>query len=350
MFLKRRLNLQQFGGPMLNPEGGGGAPAGGDPAPAPAAAPPAGGGDPGIPEPVNPLLAGLQGGEPPAQPPGAGQPPAAPPAQPPVELDFGGRKVTPNDPNSLQQLHGDWQELNRTYQSQLQANQQLQQQMLQLMQAQAQPAQPPQPAQPQPPSPEKLKEINDKYWEMAYENKVEADAWLQQQPEYQQQMSSQFQSQVEAYVQKHVMPLVQPIVQEREYSQQANQLSQKYPDFVQHVPQIRQLFQQNPALADMPGGMEYAYLAAKGMTAQSQPAPTPEQMLQDPNFIQQILGNEQIRNQMISQYVTNRSDTNQQIPPVMGNQPGGSPPAMPPEEPKSWRDATKAFLSSMGTR
>lgn len=285
---------------------------------------------PATPEPVNPLLDESFGAEPPAQP--------DLPVQPTVEeLDFAGRKVPVVDP-VIRDLHRDYSELQRTFQEtnqnakQLQEQNQMFQQMIQFFQQQQQApqqAQPPAPAEPALPSPED----NEQFMNQWYDSPIATVQEL-------------IQRQVQQLVESQVKPVIEPIQRERQYSQEIQQLSQRHADFQQHLPVMQQLVQQNPQLAEQ--GLETVYWVARGQQAQAQPTYTPEQMLNDPQFRQQLLGNEGLRNEIVSTYMQQRQQTNQQVPPVMGNQPGGSPPAMPEQRPKSIREASKMFSKYLG--
>lgn len=289
----------------------------------------------------NPLLAG---NEPAPSDPGQQQQ-----QQPPVEeLDFGGRKLQANDP-ALRALHGDWQELNRTFQAerqrtqlleqQLQMFQQMQQQQQQLMQQQQV-----QTPKPQGPTPEQIEEAKTQYMEKFYEDPIAAERWKMNNPVF----KSLMEESMRPYIEQAVKPYVdqfQQFQQQQQMQQQVNALTQKYSDFQQHVPKMQEILQQNPALANVPNAMEQVYFMARGASVQA----SPEQLLSDPNFLQQhVLNNEQIRQQIVNSYLQNKQQTNQQVPPVMGNQPGGAAPATPPTSPKSIAEAGKAFRAFLG--
>lgn len=255
-------------------------------------------------------------------------------SQPEVEeLDFGGRKVKAVDP-AIKELHNDWSELNRTLQQknqQLQEMQQRLQQYEQMVQAFQQFQQPLVQQQPPQPSPEELERMKEEFLNKFYENPLEA-----------------LNEYVQRVINEQVKPVIEPIQRERQWQEQAQQLMQKYSDFQTYVPQMQQIVEQNPGLAELPNALEVLYLMAKGMTAQ--PQPTPEQLLSDPQFRQKILQDESIRNEVLKQYMQSKQQTNQQTPPVMGRQPGGTAPAAPEEQPKTLRDGTRAFLRWLGAR
>jgi hypothetical protein len=110
-------------------------------------------------------------------------------------------------------------------------------------------------------------------------------------------------------------------------------------DVIRQMPQLEQL------------GAEAVYQAAKAFTPAQQAAPvqsSPESLLADPNFVSQILQNEQITQQVVNQYLQTRQQTNNAVPNVMANQPGGSIPQTPQEKPKSLRDGTKLLQNFLG--
>lgn len=275
----------------------------------------------GMEEAKNPLLS--EEGEPQEEKPLEGKPDEPQEQQQPEELDFGGRKVPVTDP-TLKELHGDWTELNRSYQ---QTNQRLQD----------------------------LERQNQQYQQMfeAYQQQTPKETEEDKQRKNEELMNRFYEDpsgvlddlvnqRVNDIVKNQIAPQIEPIQQERQVQQQIQQVTQKYNDFQQYVPKIQEVLSQNPKLAEVENGLEYAYLAAKGMSA---PSYSPDQLLNDPNVKQQILANEEIRNQIISDYTRQLQDKNGSAPTVMGGQPGGQPAAPPEEEPKTWRDATKQFMA-----
>lgn len=328
-----RVNLQQFGGPMLNIDGGGGS-GGGEPvgAPAPDATPAAAPSYPGfggVPSQVpNPLL----GGE------GV---PAAQPTTAEEVLDFGGRKVPVVDP-ALRELHGDWQELNRSYTQTRQQQQAMEQQMAQMQQMlqysqtimQQQATQPQQVPQPEPePAFDK-----EQFFENFYEDPEKAFSQLNQslQQQFDQKLST---------IEQRFSQYVEPMVAERQYAEQLNAMSQKFPDFGEVSSTMSELLQARPELLQS-NDLETIYFLAKGL--QSKPAPTAEQLLQTPEYRQKILADENIRNEFFRTYMNQKQQTNQQTPPVMGNGVGGLAPTTPPNAPKTLSEASKMFRQFLG--
>lgn len=313
----------------------GGGDSGGDLGGAPAPATPSVASAPPVQQGTNPLLDDLFG-QPPAEPqaPMLGEePPAAPTVE---ELDFAGRKVPVVDP-VIREIHKDYSNLAKTYQEtnqsvrQLQEQNQMYQQMIQYFQQQGQqPQQAQAPAEPPAPSPED----NEQFMSQWYDSPISTVQQL-------------IERQVQSLVESQVKPIIEPIQRERQYSQELQQLASKHSDFQEHLPVMQQIVQSNPNLASQ--GLETVYWVAKGQNVQpQQPTYTPDQLLQDPQFRQQLLGDEKLRNEIVSSYMQQRQQTNQQVPPVMGNQPGGSPPAMPDEKPKTIREASKMFSRYLG--
>jgi hypothetical protein len=281
---------------------------------------------PPVPSIDNPLLAGNE--------------PAAPtnpePTPQPIEkLNFGGREIDPTDPNALNVVHQDYSNLNRTY---TQTSQELAQarQMLDhyqtLVQTQQQVQQPVQPAQPQF-TQEDRQAFSEKYQELLYEDPIEAELYKLNSPVYQHFTK-------DAYGNNFVKPHIEPIQQYTQEQQTAQQWStvvqsvqSKYPDLEQYNDQIIQAYQDNPRLT--PDELENVYFQVKG---RAQASFTPESLLQDPNFVQQhILSNEQIRNQVLSQYAQNKQQN--QPPVVMGTNVGGQMQTLGEVKPKSIKEA-----------
>jgi len=192
-----------------------------------------------------------------------------------------------------------------------------------------------QPQQPPQPTPEEIAKYNEQFMEQFYENPIEALG----------QMMSQMVNQA---IQQNVNPMLQPIMQQFEqqqkveqYSRQIEECRQKYQDFDTMLPAMQNLIQEKQEFFDkLPEGeaMEVAYHMAK-----SQQLKPPEQLLQDPNFLQQVMQNETVKNSILKNYAQGVKQN--QPPVVIGNQPAAVPPAAPPTEIKSTSDAKKAALS-----
>lgn len=304
-------------------EGGGGTPASEPAATAPAV--PAGG--PPTPTIANPLLQDIPGQA------------AATPQAPAVEtLNFGGREVEMVHP-VLRDLHRDYSELNRTFtqtsqQAKLLETQNAQlQQMLQTVMPLVQ-QQTPQAQEPEGPTPEDIEAQKEAFLERFYDDPIAAV----------EQRAKQI---VEQMLLSEVRPVIEPIRQQQNFQEQVSNLSQKYPDFKDTVPQMQSLLQAAPHL-EQTLSMEQVYLTAKSVmmpNAQTPAAPTTEtaadplaaakaQLLTDATFKQQIF------NEMLTQH----QQQNAQIPQVMGNQAGGATPTIPQSKPKTLREGSKAAL------
>lgn len=251
------------------------------------------------------------------------------------EFDFGGRKVRPDDPESIKGVYQDWQQQQQYIQQLQQQNKQFQQ-MMDMMQQQG--TNQPQQQEQQGPSQERLQAIHEEYMDKMYDNVFEAQKWLHAQPEYQEFLKQQITPIVEPYV--------QPLEQERQYNQQIQKMQQQYSDFDSLIPQMQQILEERPDIGNRDDALETVYWMAKGQTAAQQPSP--EQLLSDPNFQQQILTNEQIRNQILQQYATQKQQTNQNIPPVMGRNPSGQSPAYREQAPRTLAEGSRAFRRSLG--
>lgn len=259
--------------------------------------------------------------------------PAQQGATPTVEqLDFAGRKVPVTDP-IIKDIHKDYSHLQKTFQEtnqtvkSLQEQNQVYMQMIQQFQSQQAPAAP---QQPQGPTAEEMESFSQEYMDKFYENPVEANKMLFESP-YMQDVINQ-------RVQNAVNQVLGPMQQKEQFNNEVQSMSQKYPDFNSHIDAMQAVIDQNPKLAEL--GLETVYMVAKGQNTR----PTNvESLLQDPAFKQSLMGNEQFKNEVINAYMQSRSQSNQQIPPVMGNQPGGSTPTIPEQKPKSIGEASKMF-------
>ena len=139
-----------------------------------------------------------------------------------------------------------------------------------------------------------------------------------------------------------------PIVQQHQYQQQVNgfqeQIAQftqdaQHADFFDLQPQMQQVIQKyGDSVVSLPNAVEVLYTMAKGMTEPPPAPPTPEQMLQEPEYRQKILSDQSLRNEILKGYV---EQVKQGQPPVtIGSQPGGAQVATPSEKPRSVREAS----------
>lgn len=260
--------------------------------------------------------------------------PTATPAQPqPQVFDFAGRKVEVADPAvaaTLKDLHKDYTALTSTYQSTNQrvkeletANQTYMNLLQQHTQTQATNDTPEQTG----PSPEDMEQIKADFMDKFYDNPLSAIEGL-----------------LENMFQTKVQPIIEPITQERQWNEQMKELSGKYEDFSNMIGPMRQLLDDMPDLAQH--GLDAVYQLAKRATPPPQPGP--EQLLNDPQFVQQMMQNPDIQKQFLSQYVQEKQGSQQQAPTLMGGQPGGQAPFSSENRPTDIKGASKAFKSFLG--
>lgn len=256
------------------------------------------------------------------------------------EFDFGGRKVRMDDPESIKGAFDDFQEAQRTLQ-QLQQQNKTYEQMVQMMQQQGQ-----QPGQPQADqnqnqqpqlSEEEIAQRNEKILEKFYDNPYEA-------------LQEMAQEQARNIFEQEYKPQLDPIRQEHKWQSELQNLAGQHEDFENYVPQMQEIVENNDRIRDLIDqdaiGLEEVYHMAKGQSAATQPSP--EQMLNDPNFQQQIMQNENIRNQILNNHMQQKQKQVNDTPTVMGNQPGGGSPKLPPQSPKTLNEASRLFRKSLG--
>lgn len=142
--------------------------------------------------------------------------------------------------------------------------------------------------------------------------------------------------------------------EQAQWNYQAQMLARKYPDWQAVRPKMMELLQEQPDLAERPEHLERVYQLARKLTT-----PSPTDLLRDPNFRSAAAESlrqdptflaavkEQLREEIIQEYITGKRAP--ATPPIMGNNAGGSPPAMPPATPKTWADAKRAAMARMMT-
>lgn len=264
------------------------------------------------------------------------------------KLNFGGREVEVTDP-VFHDLHKDYSELTKTYQTtnqekaQLaQEKEQLQQQLDALQQAQSQSQQGQ--AESNIISPERRTQINEEYMERMYEDKMAADEWFENLPEVQAEKQEKLNAMIEAKANELLAPITQEreqLKQQQEFHQQMESMRSTHTDFESMVPEIQKLIDEAPHLADLPNALETMYYMAKGRTSQS--APTPETLLSDPNFQQQALSNPELQKQFLQQYQDKMKQQNQSLPNMMGRNAGTQTPMTAGNAaPRSLKEASAA--------
>ncbi|AZV56074.1 hypothetical protein [Clostridium sp. AWRP] len=141
-----------------------------------------------------------------------------------------------------------------------------------------------------------------------------------------------------------VEPQIQPIQQQMQAQQQQQAWNQAVGDFAQKTPdfdnwkgQMGQVLDANPNLADLariPNGLEIAYNMAKGQNYQD-----PSSMLQNQDFVKQnILSNQDIKNQIIQEYLQGIQQ-GEKAPTVINGQANGSTVVVPEGKPQNMKDA-----------
>lgn len=150
-----------------------------------------------------------------------------------------------------------------------------------------------------------------------------------------------------------VMPLVQSHNQYQAQAEWNSRIEQftsdpSRSDFDSLRPVMAELADKMPELQDRPDAIEALYFMAKGRTQAQQPQ-TPEQLLQDPAFIEKIMQNEAIRNQVIQKHVIDPVKQGQP-PVVMGSQPGGVAPSTPANKATSIKEGSRNLLAWLGNR
>jgi hypothetical protein len=234
-----------------------------------------------------------------------------PAEEPQVELfDFSGRKVSPSDAEALKGLHEDWQNSQRYIQQLQQERQQLMEYQQSLMQQQQPKVEEPQVNE---------EELNEKLMEEFYEN------------------PSQFFSKLKQEALAEVKKEFEPMQKQQRYQREIQEVSTKHQDFNQLVPQIQEVIQQVGEDRAEELGLENLYYMAKGRIQQ----PNPQELFNDVNFVkQQVMSNEQLKNELLKEFMQNRQQSQPKAP-VMGSNQGGTQSYTPQVRPRSIEEATR---------
>lgn len=148
--------------------------------------------------------------------------------------------------------------------------------------------------------------------------------------------------------QSTVQPLLEREAQaqkQAEWQERVDSFAVDHPDLDRWSESMARIIMENPELRDHPKGLELAYHAAKGQHYAEPPDPTI--YLQDQDFVKNnIIGNEEIKNQIIQQYLTELQNGGQPLS-IGQSQAGGSTPMTPPKRPASIEEAGEMALSWM---
>ena len=148
--------------------------------------------------------------------------------------------------------------------------------------------------------------------------------------------------------QSTVQPLLEREAQaqkQAEWQERVDSFAAEHPDLDRWSESMARIIMENPELRDHPKGLELAYHAAKGQHYAEPPDPTI--YLQDQDFVKNnIIGNEEIKNQIIQQYLTELQNGGQPLS-IGQSQAGGSTPMTPPKRPASIEEAGEMALSWM---
>lgn len=148
---------------------------------------------------------------------------------------------------------------------------------------------------------------------------------------------------------KEAQSTVQPLMErdaqaqkQAEWQERVDGFASEHPDLDRWSESMSRVIMENPELRDHPKGLELAYQAAKGQNYAEPPDPTT--YLQDQDFVKNnIIGNEEIKNQIIQEYLTELQNGGQPLS-IGQSQAGGSTPITPPKRPGSIEEAGEMAL------
>jgi hypothetical protein len=264
----------------------------------------------------------------------------APSSDQPQTFNFGGRIVDPNNPDTIAGAHQDFVEAQRYIQQLQQQNQLLQMQLLQMQQMQQQFAQNPQLSaqqqeqQAQEPEFKLFDEDDDTLMEKFYENpKAILENVARKAAEFAREQTL-----------REIQGKIDPIVREREYTNAINEVRQKYADFDQLIPIMTQIIDQRGSEFVDQNGIETVYWMAKGIAASQMPSV--EEIVNQPDFLQKLASNEQLRNLILQQQMEQKAK--QRPPQVITNQRGSTPNLASEHRPKSISEGSKLLRKYWG--
>lgn len=160
------------------------------------------------------------------------------------------------------------------------------------------------------------------------------------------------QQMVQQMIEKSVMPQLQPMQQQYQQQQQKAQWDNAVSQFAQNTPDLEQfksamanVLQKDPTLNNHPDPMQalnIAYNMAKGQQYQD-----PNTLLQNQDFVNNnIMNNQDIKNQIIQQYLQDMKQNNQ-APVVISGQANGATPVVPENKPQNMQEAKAMAMKLM---
>lgn len=167
---------------------------------------------------------------------------------------------------------------------------------------------------------------------------------------------------------QNVLPKINPLIQRDEYNQevanwqyQFNALTQQNPEAAQLKPVMLEILSEpvtgpdgqpmigpdgqvvtnGDYISTMPNAIQLTHDLAKAR--QTQGLKSPDEMLNDSTFWSKAATHPEIRKMVLAANAREVYAGNQQTPTVIGNQPAGVPPSMPPEKPRNTEEAGRRF-------
>lgn len=160
---------------------------------------------------------------------------------------------------------------------------------------------------------------------------------------------SQFFNEIKEQAKQELMQQIAPIQEQyqmqqeqQRWNQAVNDFASQHQDFAQWQPAMADIMNSNPHISGLPNSLEVAYAMAKGQNYQD-----PNAILQDQNFVKQnILGNQDIKNQIIQEYLQSLNQ-GKQAPQVISGQVNGAMPMTPENKPTNMQEAKNIALKMM---
>lgn len=131
---------------------------------------------------------------------------------------------------------------------------------------------------------------------------------------------------------------IQAQQQQQHWENRFNQFVSEHEDAQEIIPQMIDLLENNPHLQAHSDPYDLAYKMIKFDQLQPQQPQNIEDMLQDEQVIEKVLQNDTVKQKFLESLKSNKA------PVTISN--AGTAPATPKQEMKSFREATRAFISS----
>ena len=188
-----------------------------------------------------------------------------------------------------------------------------------------------------PPTREEIEAQNEAIRQQFENNPLEFVKSIQEQAK--QQALNEFQSKYDPMIQQ-----TEELNNKLTWQDSVRQFMSSNPEAQNYMPQITQVLQENPGLLSTQNPLDIAYSIAVSKNLMGNGGNVVQGVLSNEEYKKQIMQDPTLKQAIIQEYQQGLNSGQQGLPPIMGNQQGGSIPASGGEMPKNLKEAKQAAL------